>query len=512
MADKRGNTRTIAINTLYLYIRMFITMSISLYTSRLVLSTLGVEDYGLYNVVGGVITMFSFLNATMAGATSRFITYEYGKGGDTVQRVFSTSLTIHIIISIIVLLIGETFCLWFLNNKLVISTDRLHAANYLLQYSIVTMLFNFTQVPYNACIIANERMKVYALIGLIDSLAKLIIVYLISICNWDKLIFYGFLIMIEQVGVTLYYRFYCINTFNNCKFSLSLDKRYFKPMLSYSIWDVFGQGSIVLRSQGINILLNLYFGTLINAAASIATQVQTNVLLFSHNVMTAFRPQVVKNYAQHNLERMEYLIIFGAKTTFLLFLIVSVPLIIEMDLVLHLWLKDVPRYTVDFTRLALLSSLFGNFSAYPMMGIDATAKIRDTSIIIGTIYIVVIVVSYICFYNGFLFPQIPYIYNAIIPIFIIIVNIYFLHKYVGFNSYNYLYKAVLPCLLVFLIDTAILYICHTLMCENIMRLLFLFVIGLLVVFSVGINICYEKEQRNMIKVFVLKKLNRNEYT
>lgn len=506
-----GSTKTIAKNTLYLYIRMFISMVIALFSSRLILSTLGIEDYGIYNVVGGIITLFSFLNTTMAGATSRFITYEQGKGAGNVQKVFSTSLTIHLLIALVVLIIGETFGVWFLNNKLVIPDDRMFAANILLQFSIITMLFNFTQVPYNASIIANEKMNVYAFVGMVDPALRLGIIYLISFSSWDKLIIYGFMIMIEQVGVILFYRFYCTKFLSNCRFKVLIDKAYLKPMLTYSVWDVFGQGSVVVRSQGVNMLLNMFFGAAVNAATGIATQVQTLVNNFTHNVMTAFRPQVVKNYAQGNYSRMEYLINFGATTTFLLYVMVGVPLMVEMDYVLDLWLKNVPDYCSIFARFALVSSLFGNFTAYPMMGIDATARIRDSSIIIGILYILVIPVSYIFFLNGNLSPQIPYIYNASVPFAIVFVNIICLHIYVKEISIKrYLMKVVMPCLLVFIIDILIVNIVHCLLPEGFVRLVICIIVCSLIVLLISPFTCYNKEQRDVIYNYLMNKIKRHD--
>ena len=254
-----ANNHLIAKNTIFLYVRMLLSMGIYLYTTRVVLSILGVEDYGIYNVVGGLVAMFSFLNATMSGATSRFITFELGKNSSKLQTVFSVALTIHIIIALIVFLIGETFGVWFLENELTIPATKMYEAKWLLQFSIMTMIFSFTQVPYNASIIAHEKMNVYAYFELVNVGLKLLSVYLLLIIDTNKLIFYGAIVMLTQIGVTLLYRLYCINKWEHCKFKLSLDREFLRPLLSYSGWDLFGNASLVARTQGVNILLNIFF-------------------------------------------------------------------------------------------------------------------------------------------------------------------------------------------------------------------------------------------------------------
>lgn len=507
-----NSTKIIVKNTLFLYIRMFFSVGISLFTSRVILDALGVEDFGVYNVVGGIVALFSFLNITLAGATSRFINYELGRSYTRVQRVFSTALTVHVIIALVVLVLGETFGYWFLVNKLVIPEGRMFAAKLLLQFSLITMIFNFTQVPYNASIIAYEKMNVYAYVGLTDSVLKFLISYAMLFCKYDRLLIYGFLYMVEHLCVLLFYRFYCTKNFPTCKFKLSLDKEFLKPMLSYSTWDIVGQGSLVLRVQGINMLLNIFFGAVINAATGIASQVFSLVSMFSQNVMTAFRPQVVKNYAQDDINRMEYLINIGAKTTLLLLLLISVPLLFEMDLVLNIWLKEVPNHCSSMCILSIIACLFVNFTAYPMMGIDATAKIRDTSIIIGILYLLVIPVSYIAFITNLLSPSIPYLYNAIIPIIIIAINAKYLSTYVkGFSCKNYICRTVIPGLFLFVIDCTILYGVCKIVSDGVFRFLLCLLINTIVTISIGLFLCYNQNERNAIFIYVKQRFGHNSY-
>lgn len=505
-AENNG-TRTILKNTVFLYVRMFVSMAVGLYTSRVVLQTLGVDDFGVYNVVGGIVGMMAFLNNTMASATSRFLNFEIGRNDNNVNRVFSTAFVIHLVIAIVVLLLGETLGYWFLVNKLVIPPERMFAAKVLLQFSLVTMFFNFTQVPFNACIIAYEKMKVYAYVGLAEAFIKLAIVISIAYSPFDKLIYYGFMLMAYQVGVLLFYRFYCLRNFS-IKLKLAADKQYLKPMLSFSAWDLIGQGSLTVRTQGVNMLLNMFFGVAINAATGIATHVQSVLMSFSTNITTAFRPQIVKSCARIDYKRMEYLICMGATTTFLLYLMISMPLFHNIDFVLRVWLKDVPDFCGDFCKLSILFSLFSNFTLYPMIGIDATAKIRDTSIILGLLYMAVIPVSYCIFIYYIENPCVPYIYNALIPLLIIGINSFFLHCYISdFSIKHYYKKTVIPGLCVFAVNYIVLHLLTSTIHNELISLFVSILVSVLIVTTVGGLLCFDKAQRLKIVTLVKSKLH-----
>lgn len=504
-----GNTKNIAKNSFFLYVRMFVTMALNFIASRYILQNLGVEDYGIYNVVGGIVLMFSFLNTTMAGATSRFINYELGKQSGKQERVFTTALTVHLIIAIFVVLLCETFGYWFLNNKMVIPADRMYAAKWVLQFSIITIFFSFTQVPFNATIIAYEKMHVFAFFEMGNSVAKLIIILLLALCTYDRLIVYGVALMLLQIAIVLCYQGYCYKNFEECKIKYSLDKEFLRPMLLYSVWDLFGNGSLVFRSQGVNMLLNLFFGPIINASTGIASQVQNLVLAFSRNVTMAFKPQVVKNCAQEDYDRMSYLIIFGANCTFLLFLLPSIPLIANIDFVLRLWLKEVPDYCSIFCQLAILMSLFGAFSSYPMMGIDATGRIRTTSIILGVLYTLVIPLVYIFYKFGCLNPVIPYIYNCIAPIVAIFINSYYLHKYIGDFSYKeFLKQSLFPGFIICTIDIIVLFIVKDYFTSEWTRLIITTVVSCFIVFLLGFYLCFDKQQRQQMIYFVKRKIRK----
>ena len=423
------------------------------------------------------------------------------------HRVFSVALTIHIIIALIVFLIGETFGVWFLENELTIPATKMYEAKWLLQFSIMTMIFSFTQVPYNASIIAHEKMNVYAYFELVNVGLKLLSVYLLLIIDTNKLIFYGAIVMLTQIGVTLLYRLYCINKWEHCKFKLSLDREFLRPLLSYSGWDLFGNASLVARTQGVNILLNIFFGAVMNAAAGIAMQVQTAAMSFATNVMTAFRPQIVKTYATKSYSEMINLISLGSIITYILYLIIVTPLIFEMDFILHIWLKEVPDYAVCFCQLALLMDLFSNSGRFLMIGIDATGRIKETSLLLGCLYLLVIPISYILFkYQAE--PYTPYIYNLLTPLLAVPINLFWLHKYISnFSPMAYFRKIIVRLIYVTFISLFIGLIIRENMDVAWVRLFMIFICCSFSSLLLSFYICLSHSQRTVLLTFIKSKLN-----
>lgn len=395
------HNKRIAKNTILLYIRMFISVIVGLYTSRVVLNTLGASDYGVYNVVGGIVAMFSFLNTSMSGATSRFLTYEMGKENDVrLAQTFSSAMMIHIGIALVVFILAETIGLWFLVNKLVIPEGRMTAAHIVYQLSVLSMMVTITQVPYNASIIAHEKMDIYAYVELLNVFLKLGIVYLLLIGHFDKLILYASLVFAVSLLIATIYRVYCIRHFKECHIKRKLHKDIIKPMLSFSVWDLYGNMSVSFRSQGTTFLLNMFFGTLLNAANGIATNVHGIILGFANNVIMAFRPQIIKEYAANNLQRMSYLIENALKFTLALYLLIAIPLFAEADYVLKLWLKNVPDYTAFFLRIVLICSFFKLGNNILNIAIHATGKIKGVSFISGTVFLLNIPLMYIVMKMG----------------------------------------------------------------------------------------------------------------
>lgn len=414
MPENTSSNKRIAKNTVFLYIRMFISLVVSLYTSRVVINVLGVEDYGIYGVVGGVVGMLGFLNSSMTGATSRFISYELGRGDKKrMSDTFSNAFLSHGLIALFVLIISETVGLWFLNNKLVIPEERVVAAQWLYQLSILSAIITIFQVPYNSAIVAHEKMGVYAYVEILHVTLKLLIVFVLQWFGVDKLILYSIL----QVGVTLLLFFlylgYCNKYFDETRFHLCYDKSIIKPMLSYSGWNLYSNFAVVARQQGVNFLINIFFGPLLNAASSIATTVSTVILQFATNIVIAIKPQIIKNYAQERYDDMVRLIDMGCVINFILLSLLSIPLMCEMHYVLQLWLGIVPDYTVSFCQYSLIYNIIYNQFNVIIQGMIATGRVRKTSMANGTLLLLVVPISYISFKFGILDPSIPYIVNVI---------------------------------------------------------------------------------------------------
>ena len=405
--------KTIAKNTIMLYVRMILNMAISLYTSRVVLRTLGVEDFGIYGVVCGVLAMFSFFNASMSGATSRFLTYELGRNNQKkLAETFSTSLIVHCIIAILIALLCETIGIWFINNKLVIPSDRLQAAHIVFQFTVLSMFISVTQVPYNSSLFSHERMDIYAYIEIANSVLKLLIVYLLVIGNFDKLILFAVLNFLVTLLIALSYRFFCIHNYQECKFHLVYDKSLLKEMLAFSGWDLYGNLSVMARTQGVNMLLNMSFGPIMNAATEIATRVQNIIMSLATNVSIATRPQIVKKFAQGMHEEMISLIRDGARITFVLMMLFSVPLMCEIHYVLKLWLGNPPPHTELICVLTLLWNLVVAMHITIGYGVQATGKVKRVSLVSGTLFLLVIPITYLGIKAG-LDYWIAFAYNVI---------------------------------------------------------------------------------------------------
>lgn len=470
MSETVANKR-IAKNTVFLYLRMFFAMGVSLYTSRVVLDTLGVIDYGVWNVVAGVIAMFSFLNTSMSTATSRFLMFELGKDSkEGVQKVFSSACTIHLLVALFVMVLGETIGLWFLQNKLVIPEERLFAANIVYQIAILSTMISITQVPYNASIMANEKMDVYAYIEMANICLRLFIVFALIIIPFDKLVVYGILTLFVSFSIAMTYRFYCSCHFFGCKYILSKDWTVIKPMLSFSGWDLYGNLSVVARTQGVNMLLNMFFTAAMNAASGIASQVQGAVMGFAGNVVQAFRPQIVKSYASADYRRMSQLISKAAQYTTMLLLLFTIPLCMEIDYVLSLWLKEVPKYAAIFCIYTLIFNVFTNIAGCVVYGVHATGKIKRVCIINGSLYILVIPISYIGYKLGFE-PQIAYIFNIATVFGGMLSNIFTLHLYVPeFKMMSFITSSLFKPVLITIVVVSISFVVNVLMPSSFLRL------------------------------------------
>ena len=371
------NRKRVIKNTLLLYIRMFLMVAIGLFTSRVVLSTLGVSDYGIYNVVGGIVTMLSFLNTGMVASSQRFLSYELGRSDlKRLKQVFCTSFTIHIVIALIIGLFAETIGLWFVNTHLNIDSDRMFAANCVYQASILTFMLSVISVPYNSGIVAHERMSAFAYVSILESLLKLLIVYLLWASPWDKLIVYGALVVAVSALICWIYAFYCRKNFEECSYTFSFDKQLFKEMSSFAGWSVIGNMGYSMRDQMSNIILNLFYGTTLNAARGIAMQVSGVINTFSNNFTMAINPQITKQYASGNLQESQQLVYAAARYSFYLLMLISVPVMLNVDYIMKLWLDIVPEYTGIFVKLTLLSALLYTVTQSVTVALQATGRIK----------------------------------------------------------------------------------------------------------------------------------------
>ena len=409
-----SNNKRIAKNTLLLYFRMFITLAVGLYTSRVVLDVLGVTDYGIYNVVGGVVTLLAFLNSSLSGATSRFLTYELGRG-DQIQlnKTFTTALTIHVGLAVIMLVILETVGLWFVSTQLTIPAERLETARVVYHFSVATCLIGIIQLPFTADLLSHEHMGPYAYICIFDVLLKLLCVILLEYINTDKLMLYGLLMMIVTLLTTIVFIIYTRAKFEEAVLRLKVFRDIFKPILTFSGWDLFGNFSVVIRSQGLNILQNIFFGPVINAATGISNQVMTAIMGFAENFMVAVKPQIVKYYAASEIESFCNLINNSSKYCSLLLFYISLPIMMETDFILGLWLKEVPDYAPIFCQLAIVNNWVSIMFRPIVFGIHATGNAKRISLINGTIYIIVLPLSYLLLKMGGS-PVIPFVLNIVL--------------------------------------------------------------------------------------------------
>lgn len=399
--ETQANNKRIAKNTIALYIRMFCSMVISLFTSRIILDSLGVDNFGIYNVVGGFVAMFSLMSSALTNSISRFLTFELGKGDtEKLKRVFSTSLNVMFALSIVVLLVGETVGLWFLNYKVNIPIERMGAANLVYQLSIATFIMGLVSVPYNASIISHEKMTAFAYIGIFEIAMKLVIVYTLYVSPFDKLKTYAILLFLLSLSIRLIYGIYCNRHFQETHYKFVFDKPLLRQMTGFAGWNFLAQGAYQLNGSGVNLLINIFFGVTLNAARGIAYQVNNAVCQFTSNFMVALTPQITKSYAAGELAEMHKLIFRGAKFSYFLTLFFLIPICVETEYILNLWLIEVPDYTVSFVRWTLYITAINMFSGTLIPALHATGNIKRYMIIVGLVEITNFPLTYIAFKLG----------------------------------------------------------------------------------------------------------------
>ena len=400
--QEKPNNKTIAKNTVFLYLRMLIVMLVSLYTSRVILQVLGVDDYGLYQTVGGVVGFLAFISNALGTATSRFITFALGKGNSReLKNVFSTTLTSHLLIGLLISLVAETIGLWYVYNKMVIPVDRFDAALVVFHISIVTAFISIIQVPYHAEVIAHEKMSIFAYVGIAEALGKLGIVYLLSIGEIDKLVLYAILLLLVHASIFCFYVWYSMRNFEEAVFKISFDKKLFAQIFSFSGWSLFANGSIALSNQGILLLLNLFFAPAVVTARSISLQVNNVASQFVTNFRTAANPQIVKRFAAGDYSGSKKLLLESTKFSYFLMLLIVLPLLLLADPILHVWLVEVPEYTVAFLQIVLVQSLFQVFDTSFFTALYAKGRIKENALLSPTIVFLCFPVVYFLFKLGY---------------------------------------------------------------------------------------------------------------
>lgn len=504
-SESQSNNKRIARNTLFLYLRMFVMMLASLFTSRIVLDILGAADYGLNNIISGIVVLFSFLNSALLSATQRYLNFYLGKNDyKQTNIVFCMSLNTYMLLSVVVLVLGETIGLWFVNTHLNIPSERMYAAQWVYQFTLVQFIINLLRVPYNASIIAYEKMNFYAYISLVEVLAKLLVVYTLYISSFDKLIVYSFLYTIIPLIIAFCYKIYCNKYFETTRYKIIWEKRTFKDMFSFSGWSLFGSLSNLAAQQGINILINIFYGVTVNAAAGIANQISTNVYGFISNFQTAFQPQIVKTYAAKEVENFHKLIFQTSKFSYFMVIVLVMPILFTTDSLLDIWLKDTPEYTAIFCRLILIFLSMEAVSAPLWMSVQATGKIRNYQILMAVLIFLNFPIAYVALKVG-----LPVYFVWIVRIFVNFITIsarcLYMKRKMDFPLYQYFLRVLLPIALVTILALPIPFILNFVVTTFWPNLI---VVGLgtvlftlIDVYIVGLN----STEKNIVKGMILKK-------
>lgn len=441
-----SNNKLLVKNSLMLYLRMFVNMGVSLLTSRLILNALGETDFGIYNVVGGIVVMFTFINGSMNSSTSRFLTVSLAKGNSQeLKATFSFAVTIHAILAFIILLLAETFGLWFFYHKMIIPAERMDTAFILYQLSIITTMLSIMSVPYNSSIISHEKMNAFAYISISDVVFKLLIVYIVIYLPWDKLLLYALLLFITQIVNQLIYIIYCQVHFEEAKYSLTWNKKLFVEMCGFAGWNMTGNFAFVCYTQGLNLLINMFFGPSVNAARGIAIRVQGIISNFASNFQTAIHPQITKNYAVGNYEYMQKLIFAESKFSLYLLLLLSLPVLVEAQLILNWWLVNVPENTVVFLRIMLFTTYIETTTNPLLVSALATGNVKKLQLVICPLLLCILPLSYLFLKFGAPAYSV-FIVNLLILFLSLIIRVFMLKPFIGLSPKHYFVDVIIRCM------------------------------------------------------------------
>lgn len=506
--NKTVDNKRIARNTLFLYVQLFLTMLIGLYVSRIILDALGETDFGIYNVVGGFVALFAIISNAMTTATQRFLSFELGKGKDSkIGSVFSMAFYIHMTLAILIFLVAETLGAWFVRTQMNFPTCRVSAAIIVFHFSVFTFIVNLLCIPYNAALIAYEKMSVFALLNVTEAVLKLIVSIIILHTGFDKLIFYAFLLALGTFLIKVSYSIYVHLNFQKCRISTKIEKEYLKQMFSFVSWNLIGSSAMVLKEQGVNVLLNLFFGAAVNAARGIAYQVLHAVSGFVSSFQMAMNPQIIKLYAAGNKDEMFKLVFRGCKYSYLLMLMVSLPLLIKTHFILNVWLVKVPDYTVIFTQLVIITTLVDSLSYALITSVHASGKVKVYQIINGSFLLLVVPISYICFLFGSS-PTSAMIVGLIISVICHFIRLAILNRIINFPFLSYLREVTFNVFKASIVAWIITYYLTTLFNQSVFFDILAIILSLFIsaisCFYIGLNIQDRKVLISIVMNFLKK--------
>lgn len=505
------DNRRLAKNTMMLYMRTAFSMLISLITSRVTLQVLGIENYGINDAVGATIGMFSVVSGSLSGSISRFITYELGHGDiNKLKRIFSTSLNIQLAIGAVIILLGETLGVWFLNTQMNIPAERMTAANWVLQFAIWSFFIGLTQVPYGACIVAHEKMNVFAWFSIIESVFRLVIVYLLYISPYDKLITLSLLGFVVSLGLRIAQSIYCSRTFTECHYQFVLDKGLLKEMTGFAGWSFLTNTAWIFNTQGVNLLINIFFGVTFNAARGVANSIQGYVTRFYGDFMTALNPQITKSYAAGELDEMNMLVCRGARFSYFLMFTLSLPFMFEAYQVLYLWLGLVPDYTVTFFRLSMIAALITLLGQTGFTACMATGRIKWYTIIITTVGCLVFPLTWIAFKMG-LPVESTYIIYIVVYTLLDIIRLYIMRHLWGFPIMMYVRETFVPVVLVTLLAIIIPWVMYIEIPDSVLKSFAVMAASVICAGASVILVGLKKSERQMltekVKVVISNKIH-----
>ena len=508
MSQTSDNNKRIAKNTLLLYFRMLFMMVIGLYTSRVILDKLGEVDFGIYNVVGGFVTMFAIISGAMTSATQRFLSFEIGKGKEgNVKGIFSTMVYIHLFLAFIVLVVGEAVGVWFLNSHMNFPADRYDAANWVFQLSLLVFILNVINVPYNGALIAYEKMSAFAYFSIFDAVFKLAICYVITLTPFDKLVVYAVLMAFIQILLLVMYFVYCRFKFSECRFTGKFNKEYGKNVGSFVGWNLIGSLSGIAKEQGVNVVLNMFFGPAVNAARGIAYQVLSKLNGFVTNFQMALNPQIIKNYASGERDNMYKLVFRGAKLSYLLLLTLSLPVVIEASLILGLWLKKVPDYTVVFLQITIFTALLNTLSNPLVISMHASGKVKDYQIVVGGLSLLTLPVVYVALKMG-AEPYWAMIIAFLIEFICHFARLYMLVRSIQFPMLRFLKDVTLRVYVITVLSMLLPVLAYNVIDVTLLRFFTVCILSVLSTIGLGYYIGFNQSDRLKLRTKVVNIINK----